>query len=55
MVIYEAQQSSIDLDPDAIGRDANPKGPLTIDAGLLAMRRIIRRLHGDEQKRRAAA
>lgn len=55
MVIYEAQQRSIDLDPDAIGRDANPKGTLPIDAGLLAMRRIIRRLHGDEQKRRGAA
>jgi vanillate O-demethylase monooxygenase subunit len=55
LVVYEAQQRAIDLDPDAIGRDANPKGTLPIDEGLLAMRRIIRRLYGDEQKRREAA
>ena len=55
MTIYEAQQQSIDLDPDAIGRDANPKGTLPIDEGLIAMRRIIRRLYGDEQKRRETA
>lgn len=55
LVVYQAQQRAIDLDADAQGRDANPKGTLAIDDGLLAMRRIIRRLHGDERKRRGAA
>ena len=55
MVAYEAQQQSIDLDPVAIGRDVNPKGTLPIDEGLIAMRRIIRRLYGDEQKRHETA
>ncbi len=55
LVVYEAQQRCIDLDPDAIGRDANPKGTLPIDEALLAMRRVIRRLYGAEQKRREAA
>ena len=48
--IYEAQQKSINLDPDAIGGDANPRGTIPADEGLLQMRRIIRRLYGDEQK-----
>jgi vanillate O-demethylase monooxygenase subunit len=55
LVVYEAQQRAIDLDKEAIGSDANPKGTLPIDEGLLAMRRIIRRLYGDEQKRRDVA
>lgn len=53
--VYEAQQACIDLDPDAVGRDANPRGTLPIDEGLLQMRRIIRRLYGAEQQARAAA
>jgi len=53
LAIYEAQQKSIDLDPDAPARDANPLGTIPADEGLLAMRRIIRRLYGQEQKRTA--
>lgn len=48
--VYEAQQRAIDLDPEAIGRDANPRGTIPADEPLLAMRRILRRLYGDEQK-----
>ena len=48
--IYEAQQRAIDLDPSATGRDANPHGTIPADEGLLAMRRILRRRYGDEQK-----
>lgn len=53
--VYEAQQRAIDLDPDAVGRDANPRGTLAADAPLLAMRRTLRRLYGDEQKTAGAA
>jgi len=49
-VVYEAQQRAIDRDPDAIGRDVNPRGTIEADQGLLAMRRVIRRLYGEEQK-----
>ena len=48
--VYEAQQRAIDLDPEAVGRDANPRGTIPADEPLLAMRRILRRLVGDEQK-----
>ena len=46
--VYEAQQKCIDLDPEAVDRDANPKGMIPADAALLQMRRVIRRLHGAE-------
>lgn len=49
--VYEAQQRAIDLDPEAINRDANPRGTIPADEGLLAMRRVLRRLYGEEQKR----
>lgn len=52
--VYEAQQAAIDLDADAADRDANPLGAIPADEGLLAMRRIIRRLHGAEDKARKA-
>ena len=55
LVVYEAQQRAIDLDPDAVGRDANPRGTIPADEPLLAMRRILRRLYGDEQKAGQAA
>jgi vanillate O-demethylase monooxygenase subunit len=48
--VYEAQQRAIDLDPDAVNRDANPRGTLPIDETLLKMRQNIRRLYGEEQK-----
>ena len=48
-VVYEAQQAAIDRDPGANDRDANPRGALPIDAALLEMRRVIRRLHRAEQ------
>jgi vanillate O-demethylase monooxygenase subunit len=51
LVVYEAQQKCIDLDPEAVARDANPRGTIAADEGLLAMRRIIRRLYGEEGKR----
>jgi phenylpropionate dioxygenase-like ring-hydroxylating dioxygenase large terminal subunit len=51
LIVYEAQQKCIDLDPDALARDVNPRGTIAADEGLLAMRRIIRRLHGEESKR----
>jgi len=47
--IYIAQQSAIDLDTEALDRDANPRGTLAADSALLEMRRIIRRLYGEEQ------
>lgn len=47
--VYEAQQSAIDLDPEALDGDVNPKGALPIDQALLEMRRVIRRLHRTEQ------
>jgi len=48
--IYVGQQSAIDLDPEALNRDANPRGTLTADAALLEMRKVIRRLYGEELK-----
>jgi vanillate O-demethylase monooxygenase subunit len=48
--VYVGQQAAIDLDPEALNRDANPRGTLDADAALLEMRRVIRRLHGEEQK-----
>lgn len=48
--VYEAQQRAIELDPDAQG-DTNPRGTIGADEGLLAMRRILRRLQGEEEKR----
>ena len=54
LAVYEAQQRAIDLDPDAIGGDANPRGTIAADDGLMAMRRILRRLYGEEQTRTAA-
>jgi phenylpropionate dioxygenase-like ring-hydroxylating dioxygenase large terminal subunit len=48
--VYEAQQKCITLDPDAVGSDANPRGTIPADDGLLQMRRVIRRLYGEEQK-----
>ncbi len=52
LAVYEAQQRAIDLDPGAVDGDANPRGTLDADRGLLAMRRILRRLYGEEQDRR---
>ncbi|PPR10364.1 MAG: Toluene-4-sulfonate monooxygenase system iron-sulfur subunit TsaM1 [Alphaproteobacteria bacterium MarineAlpha11_Bin1] len=48
--IYEAQQRAIDLDPESLNRDANPRGTIPADQGLLSMRRVIRRMYGNEQK-----
>jgi vanillate O-demethylase monooxygenase subunit len=48
--VYEAQQRAIDLDPEAVNHDANPRGTIPADEPLLKMRQIIRRLYGDEQK-----
>lgn len=53
--VYEAQQRAIDMDPNALNRDANPRGTIPADEGLLAMRRVIRRRYGDEQKTPQAA
>ena len=53
--VYEAQQRAIDMDPDSPNRDANPRGTIPADEGLLAMRRVIRRRYGDEQKALQAA
>lgn len=50
LVVYEAQQRAIDLDPDAVSRDANPRGTIPADEALLKMRRVIRRLYGREQE-----
>lgn len=41
---------AIDLDSEAINRDANPRGTIPADDALLRMRRVIRRLYGEEQK-----
>jgi hypothetical protein len=38
------------MDPQSPSRDANPRGTIPADEGLLAMRRVLRRLYGDEQK-----
>lgn len=51
--VYEAQQRCIDLDPEAVDRDANPRGTIPADEGLLAMRRIIRRMYGAERQQAA--
>ena len=48
--IYIAQQSAIDLDSEALDRDANPRGTLAADSALLEMRRVFRRLYGEERK-----
>ena len=53
--IYEAQQRAIDMDPKALNSDANPRGTIPADEGLLAMRRVIRRRYGDEKKTAQAA
>lgn len=53
--VYEAQQICIDLDPDAVNGDANPKGTIPADEALMQMRRVIRRLYGDEQKAQEGA
>ena len=53
--VYEAQQRAIDMDPEAPNRDANPRGTIPADEGLLAMRRVIRRMYGYEQKALQAA
>ena len=55
LAVYEAQQRAIDLDPDAVNRDANPRGTIEADEALLKMRRVIRRLIGAEQKTAQAA
>ncbi len=55
LIVYEAQQRAIDLDPEAVGRDANPRGTIPADEALLAMRRALRRLYGEEQKAAQAA
>ena len=52
--VYEAQQRCIDLDPEAPNRDANPRGTIPADEALLQMRRVIRRIYGDENKSAAA-
>lgn len=53
--VYEAQQRAIELDADAVGHDANPRGTIPADDALLKMRRVIRRLYGAEQKTANAA
>ena len=50
LVVYEAQQRAIDLDPETRGADVNPRGTIAADEPLLQMRRMIRRLHGKEHK-----
>jgi hypothetical protein len=55
LTVYEAQQRAIDLDPEAIASDANPRGTIPADAALLKMRRVIRRLYGAEQNAAGAA
>jgi phenylpropionate dioxygenase-like ring-hydroxylating dioxygenase large terminal subunit len=49
LAVYEAQQRAIDLDSQAKG-DVNPAGTIAADAGLLAARRILRRMHGAERR-----
>ena len=53
--IYQAQQRAIDLDHGSDSRDANPRGTIPADEGLLAMRRTLRRLLGEEQKSESVA
>ncbi|MCY4550598.1 MAG: aromatic ring-hydroxylating dioxygenase subunit alpha [Defluviicoccus sp.] len=50
LAVYEAQQRAIDLDPEMKGEDVNPRGTIPADDALLRMRRMIRRLHGEEQR-----
>ena len=50
LAVYEAQQRAIDLDPEMKGEDVNPRGTIPADEPLLRMRRMIRRLHGEEQR-----
>ena len=52
VAIYEAQQRAIALDPEAHG-DVRPRGMIAADKGLFAMRRILQRLHAEEQRRTA--
>lgn len=53
--VYEAQQRAINLDPEALNNDANPRGTIPADEALLEMRRVLRRLYGEEQKAEQAA
>lgn len=53
--VYEAQQKAIDLDPEAVDGDANPKGIIPADGALIEMRKVIRRLHRAEQQAARAA
>jgi hypothetical protein len=53
--IYQAQQRAIDLDHGSDSRDVNPRGTIPADEGLLAMRRTLRRLLGEEQKSESVA
>ena len=53
--VYEAQQNAINLDPTAPNNDANPRGTIPGDEALLEMRRVLRRLYGEEQKAENAA
>lgn len=50
LAVYEAQQRAIDLDPHAADNDANPRGAIEADKGLLAMRHTLRRLHAGEME-----
>ena len=43
--------AAIDMDPEAPNREANPRGTIPADEGLLAMRRVIRRMYGDSRRR----
>ena len=49
---YNFMEFDVDSNPRAgrILRSLNPRGTIPADEGLLAMRRVIRRLYGDEQK-----
>ena len=51
--VYEAQQRSIDLNSNVLDQDVHPRGTIPADEGLLAMRRLIRRMYGEEQKLQA--
>ena len=50
LAVYEAQQRAIDLDPETGGADVNPRGTIAADDALLRMRRMIRRLYGEERR-----
>ena len=50
LAVYQAQQRAIDLDPEMKGEDVNPRGTIPADDALLRMRRMIRRLHGEERR-----